>query len=82
MDDDQQVHWNTNNNSDGEKGFFYFFLHACGKWTIFLLLTSAGFAFAIDITGHGLEDGWHDGVAILVSVFPACCIPFGRELSP
>jgi Ca2+-transporting ATPase len=75
MDDDQQVHWNTNNNSDGEKGRFYFFLQACGKWTIFLLLVSAGFAFAIDITGHGLEDGWHDGVAILVAVVLLVAFP-------
>jgi Ca2+-transporting ATPase len=84
MDDDQQVHWNTNNNSDGEKGFFYFFLQACGKWTIFLLLVSAGFAFAIDIiTEHGLEDGWHDGVAILVAVVLLVAFPsvgnFHRE---
>jgi magnesium-transporting ATPase (P-type) len=69
------VHWNTNNNSDGENGFFYFFLQACGKWTIFLLLVSAGFAFAIDITGHGLKDGWYDGVAILVAVFLLVAFP-------
>jgi Ca2+-transporting ATPase len=75
MHDDQQVHWNTNNNSDGEKVFFYFFLQACDKWTIFLLLVSAGFAFAIDITEHGLEDGWHDGVAILVAVVLLVAFP-------
>ncbi|XP_059449554.1 calcium-transporting ATPase 12, plasma membrane-type-like [Corylus avellana] len=72
---DQKVRWNTNDNPDGGKGFLYFFLQACSKWTIFLLLVSAGFAFAIDIMGHGLEDGWHDGVAILVAVVLLVAFP-------
>ncbi|XP_059449556.1 calcium-transporting ATPase 12, plasma membrane-type-like [Corylus avellana] len=66
---DQQVHLIINDKLHLGKGFLYFFLRACNRWTIFLLLVAAGIAFAIDIKeGHGLRNGLQDWVPVLVTV--------------
>jgi Ca2+-transporting ATPase len=66
---DQQVHLIINDNLHLGKAFLSFFLRACNRWNIFLLLVAAGIAFAIDIKeGHGLRNGLRDWVPVLVTV--------------
>ncbi|PRQ52534.1 putative calcium-transporting ATPase [Rosa chinensis] len=55
--------------------FFHFFLKACNHYTIFFLLGSAGLQFSIEFMKQGVKQGWHDGVAILVTVFLLVAFP-------
>ncbi|KAL6135130.1 hypothetical protein ACLB2K_067358 [Fragaria x ananassa] len=55
--------------------FFHFFLKACNQYTIFFLFVSAGLQFAIEFLKQGVKQGWHDGVAILVTVFLLVAFP-------
>ncbi|KAM5580408.1 putative calcium-transporting ATPase 13, plasma membrane-type [Rosa sericea] len=55
--------------------FFHFFLKACNQYTIFFLLGSAGLQFAIEFMKQGVKQGWHDGAAILVTVFLLVAFP-------
>ncbi|XP_062027723.1 putative calcium-transporting ATPase 13, plasma membrane-type [Rosa rugosa] len=55
--------------------FFHFLLKACNQYTIFFLLGSAGLQFAIEFMKQGVKQGWHDGVAILVTVFLLVAFP-------
>uniref|UniRef100_A0A2N9HSQ2 Uncharacterized protein n=1 Tax=Fagus sylvatica TaxID=28930 RepID=A0A2N9HSQ2_FAGSY len=70
---DQQA-WNTKENPY-QKGFFPFFLKACGSCTNVLLLVSAGLSFATGIMEQGRKDGWHDGVAILAALVLLIAFP-------
>ncbi|KAM6572129.1 hypothetical protein CsatA_016209 [Cannabis sativa] len=55
--------------SSKEKGFLYYLLQSCNDCTIFLLVLSAGFLFAIESMQQGPKTGWHDGTAVLVAIF-------------
>ncbi|PRQ52536.1 putative calcium-transporting ATPase [Rosa chinensis] len=59
--------------------FFHFLLKACNQYTIFFLLGSAGLQFAIEFMEQGVKQGWHDGVAILVTVFLLVAFPSVRN---
>nr|POF23197.1 calcium-transporting atpase 12, plasma membrane-type [Quercus suber] len=71
IDGGQDQAWN----SVKEKGFFYFFLKACGSYTNVLLLVSTVLSFVTGIIEKGRKDGWHDGVAILVALVLLVAFP-------
>ncbi|KAB1208683.1 Calcium-transporting ATPase 10, plasma membrane-type [Morella rubra] len=64
---DQQA-WSTNNNPVDEKGFWHFFLRACTRFSILLLLISAALSFVTHGIEQGLKDGWPEGVKLLTAV--------------
>ncbi|KAJ7960268.1 Calcium-transporting ATPase [Quillaja saponaria] len=66
--------WNTTKQVHG-KGFLYFLLKSCNSYTIFLLLISAGLAFATGSLEQGTKYGWHDGVAIVAAVILMVAFP-------
>ncbi|KAM2587847.1 hypothetical protein EV1_045358 [Malus domestica] len=67
--------WNITKSPVEAKGFLYFLFEACNQYTIFFLLLSAGFSFAIEFMKQGVKDGWHDGVAILITAFLLIVFP-------
>ncbi|VVA17428.1 PREDICTED: calcium-transporting ATPase [Prunus dulcis] len=67
--------WNTTKSPVDAKSFSNFLLKACNQYTVFFLLLSAGFSFAIEFMKQGVKQGWHDGVAILFAVFLLVAFP-------
>ncbi|XP_031274561.1 calcium-transporting ATPase 12, plasma membrane-type-like [Pistacia vera] len=50
------------------KGFRYFLIGAFKNTAIFILLVWAALALAFGIKQHGVEEGWYEGVSIIVAV--------------
>ncbi|KAB2613473.1 calcium-transporting ATPase 12 [Pyrus ussuriensis x Pyrus communis] len=67
--------WNITKSPVEAKGFLYFLFEACNRYTIFFFFLSAGFSFAIEFMKQGVKDGWHDGVAILITAFLLIAFP-------
>lgn len=58
--------WNT---LGPVKDFIHFFFKACKSATIVLLLFCAALSLGFKLKEEGPENGWYDGVTILVAVF-------------
>ncbi|XVF71760.1 hypothetical protein PTKIN_Ptkin12aG0064800 [Pterospermum kingtungense] len=58
----------TRDSTDNAKGFLFICLKACKTRTNFLLLLFAALSFTTEMMEQEIKYGWHDGVAILVTL--------------